>query len=74
MLRRNLSTEYNLVNGALRTITDIVVDPNSNDSMPMFVMVQFDNYNGTTINGSDNSYKIGLLSFRIIALLNSLLG
>lgn len=51
MLRRNLLTSVGLVNGEIRTITDIVVDPNKTD-MPLCIMVRFDNYSGTTINGS----------------------
>lgn len=50
MLRRNLATHFGLVNGAIRTVTDIVVHPGNN--MPTFVMVNFDRYNGPTHNGS----------------------
>ena len=51
MLRRNISTVFGLVNGSIRTVTDIVVQPNS-DNMPLFVMIEFDNYTGPTINAS----------------------
>ena len=51
MLRRNLWTSVGLVNGAIRTIRDIVVEPNTGNSMPRFIIVEFDRYNGLTING-----------------------
>ena len=35
----------------MRTATDIVVEPNYSP-MPVFIIVQFDNYNGPTINDS----------------------
>lgn len=51
MLRRNLLTSIGLVNGATRTVTDIVVDPEG-EEMPICVMVGFDQYTGPTLNGS----------------------
>ena len=51
MLRRNLWTSCGLVNGAIGTITDIVVDPKE-ETFPLCIMVQFDKYSGPTINGS----------------------
>lgn len=43
MLRRNLCTSAGLVNGALRTVVDIIVSPDQDDGpMPLFVMVHFD--------------------------------
>ena len=39
MLRRNLSKPLGLTNGALRTVTDIVVS--EDNEMPVFVMVEF---------------------------------
>lgn len=49
MLRRNLNTNYGLVNGALGTIMDIIVSPD--DDLPVFVLIDFDNYTGPTIYG-----------------------
>ena len=40
MLRKNLDTISGLTNGALRTITDIVVS--EDNQMPVFIMVEFD--------------------------------
>lgn len=51
MLRKNLNTAFGLVNGSMRTVTDIVVQPNGNQ-MPIFIMVNFDRYSGPTIDGS----------------------
>lgn len=51
MLRRNLLTSRGLVNGAIRTVMDIVVDPDKPD-MPIFIMVRFDSYSGQTVNAS----------------------
>lgn len=51
MLRKNIWVEAGLVNGALRTVSDIVVQPDGLD-MPLFVMVRFDNYRGPSINGA----------------------
>lgn len=45
MLRRNLFTEAGLVNGSIRTITDIVVQPESN-GFPLFLLVDFPSYTG----------------------------
>lgn len=39
-----------LVNGSLRTTRDIVVSRDS--EVPVFIMVEFDNYSGPTINGA----------------------
>lgn len=52
MLRRNMCTSFGLINGAIRTVTDIVFNPDE-PSMPACIMVNFDNYRGQqTINGS----------------------
>lgn len=51
ILRKNLWVAGGLVNGSIRTIKDIVVQPDGHQ-MPLFVMVEFDNYNGPTINGA----------------------
>lgn len=40
MLRKNLNTASGLTNGALRTITDIVIS--EDNEMPLFIMVEFD--------------------------------
>jgi ATP-dependent DNA helicase PIF1 len=50
VLKKNLWTDTGLVNGALRTVTEIVVQ-RDNDEMPLFVNVRFDNYRGPTLNG-----------------------
>lgn len=50
MLRRNLATQFNLVNGAIGVVTDIIIEPGQD--MPVIIMVHFENYNGPTINGS----------------------
>lgn len=52
MLRKNLWIERGLVNGAIRTVRDIVFDPNGDPTIPLFVMVNFDNYSGPTISGN----------------------
>lgn len=45
MLRRNLWISAGLVNGAISTITDIVLEPDG-DAMPLFVMIAFERYSG----------------------------
>lgn len=50
MLRRNLWTSCGLVNGAIRTVTDIVVEPG--EDFPLVIMIKFDRYRGPTVNGS----------------------
>ena len=51
MLRRNLWTSVGLVNGAIRTILDIVFEPNTGNSMQRFIVVEFDRFNVSSING-----------------------
>ena len=51
MLRRNLWTSHGLVNGAIGTVTNIVVHP-KDDTFPICIMIRFDKYSGPTINGS----------------------
>lgn len=50
-LRRNLWTKHGLVNGAIGTVIDIVVDPKV-ETFPLCILVKFDKYTGTMINGS----------------------
>ena len=51
MLCRNLWTSVGLVNGTIRTIRDIVVIPNIDKSIPLFIVVEFDLCNGSVISG-----------------------
>ncbi|GBC46555.2 ATP-dependent DNA helicase PIF1-like [Rhizophagus irregularis DAOM 181602=DAOM 197198] len=50
MLRANLSVETGLVNGSVGTIDDILFQENQGPpSLPIAVLVEFDNYNGPAI-------------------------
>ena len=56
MLRANLWTSVGLVNGALGSIVDVWLGPES--PLPIAVFVRFDNYVGPTYDGKDGSVPI----------------
>ncbi|KAI3992757.1 hypothetical protein MKX01_021718 [Papaver californicum] len=56
MLRKNLSTQYGLVNGSMGTVVDVVYssEEKSPSDMPVVVMVDFDKYIGQQLYEGSN--------------------
>lgn len=69
MVTSNIWVEAGLINGAQGTVVDIVYDTQGNDSLPIYVLVNLDQYNGPPLfkNEGEDEYeekKIGFLYFQ----------
>ena len=65
MLRTNLWTEAGLVNGSVGTIQEIVFEENKGPpSLPIAIMVEFDNYSGPAILTKDDKRLVPISPVR----------
>jgi len=65
MLMANLQTETRLVNGSIGTVQDIIFKENQGPpSLPIAVLISFDNYKGSTIASLEDERVIPITPIR----------